>query len=293
VWTLLLVDDIEFIRATQGMFFMRRGYKTILEADTGRAALSVYIDYLKTHRHFLDAVVTDLDMPQMNGAELGKHLHDVHHLYREEALRLGYGIQNPTFRMLQPANLPHPTSSHASVPLLATIPQYLVDSLVRHLQSVLDAIEQPPAEADTSGENEDFELVLTGSTKQSATHGGNEELSVMSSFSQLARGLSPQMVKELMNEVNIRGGSRRSSLKGDEITAPTDGTTPNRRISLAGVPHPPASDNQGVVVKGLLPCPPPIVLVTGANPQFLKRLEKTVFTAVVEKGKMKRLKELF
>ncbi len=63
--TILLVEDETPVRATLGRMLARRGY-AVLEACDGAHALTVW----REHRDRIDAVVTDLRMPELGGREL-------------------------------------------------------------------------------------------------------------------------------------------------------------------------------------------------------------------------------
>ncbi|GLC25173.1 hypothetical protein rosag_16860 [Roseisolibacter agri] len=63
--TILLVEDERAVRAAARRLLERRGY-VVLEAQHGADALLVW----REHRHAIDAVVTDIRMPEMGGLEL-------------------------------------------------------------------------------------------------------------------------------------------------------------------------------------------------------------------------------
>jgi CheY-like chemotaxis protein len=63
--TVLVVDDDTGIRQIVGMILKQKGHD-ILTASNGLEGLMVYTSY----RSNLDLVLTDIDMPQMNGIEL-------------------------------------------------------------------------------------------------------------------------------------------------------------------------------------------------------------------------------
>jgi two-component system, cell cycle sensor histidine kinase and response regulator CckA len=62
---ILVVDDDDLVRYLVSTLLQRDGYE-ILQASNGLEALMVYSSY----RARLDLVLTDIDMPQMNGLEL-------------------------------------------------------------------------------------------------------------------------------------------------------------------------------------------------------------------------------
>jgi len=61
--TILLVDDSRVSREVVKVFLIGRDYR-ILEANDGRQALSLM------HEQHPDLVIADMEMPEMNGAEL-------------------------------------------------------------------------------------------------------------------------------------------------------------------------------------------------------------------------------
>ena len=68
--TILLVDDDEGARGAIGKLLSADGY-TVSTASHGEAALS------EAQRKLPDVVLTDLEMPRMNGVELCKRLHEI------------------------------------------------------------------------------------------------------------------------------------------------------------------------------------------------------------------------
>jgi CheY-like chemotaxis protein len=67
--TLLVVDDDERVRKIAITILKQKGY-TIISAASGLEALMVYSSY----RSNLDLILTDVDMPQMNGIELADRI---------------------------------------------------------------------------------------------------------------------------------------------------------------------------------------------------------------------------
>jgi len=67
--TVLLVDDDEGVRQIAAMILKQKGHD-ILWATNGLEALMVYSSY----RLKIDLVLTDVDMPQMNGIELADRI---------------------------------------------------------------------------------------------------------------------------------------------------------------------------------------------------------------------------
>lgn len=66
--TVLIVDDIPFVRATLKKIFEGAGYRVVGEAEDGAQALSMY-EKLEPH-----LVTVDLVMPKMSGIELTKKI---------------------------------------------------------------------------------------------------------------------------------------------------------------------------------------------------------------------------
>jgi CheY-like chemotaxis protein len=71
--TVLVVEDEEAVRRFLQRALEQRGFE-VLEAADGTEAL----DLVENHRGPIDAVVTDVDMPQMSGTELARELARIH-----------------------------------------------------------------------------------------------------------------------------------------------------------------------------------------------------------------------
>jgi len=69
--TILVVDDDDGVRQIAVMILKLKGHET-LAASNGLEALMVYSSY----RHDVDLVLTDVDMPGMNGIELANRVRD-------------------------------------------------------------------------------------------------------------------------------------------------------------------------------------------------------------------------
>src|SRR5215472_454585 len=67
--TVLVVDDDEGVRNITAMILKQKGHD-ILQASNGLEALMIYSSY----RLKIDLVLTDVDMPQMNGLELAARI---------------------------------------------------------------------------------------------------------------------------------------------------------------------------------------------------------------------------
>ncbi len=67
--TLLCVDDDPQVRNFYSLMFGSYGYE-VLTSGNGRQALNLF----HSHEHEISAVISDYDMPEMNGAELAAEL---------------------------------------------------------------------------------------------------------------------------------------------------------------------------------------------------------------------------
>jgi CheY-like chemotaxis protein len=67
----LVVDDDAGIRQLVGLILRQKGYD-VLTASNGLEGLMVY----STYRSRIDLVLTDIDMPEMNGIELSDRIRD-------------------------------------------------------------------------------------------------------------------------------------------------------------------------------------------------------------------------
>src|SRR5215468_10987464 len=67
--TVLVVDDDEGVRNITAMILKQKGHD-ILQASNGLEALMIYSSY----RQKIDLVLTDVDMPQINGLELAARI---------------------------------------------------------------------------------------------------------------------------------------------------------------------------------------------------------------------------
>ncbi len=74
--SLLLVEDYEPLRNDMAEV-LEDFFKTVRVASDGTEALKIYQEYQKTHPLGFDLVISDIQMPLMNGVELGKALRDI------------------------------------------------------------------------------------------------------------------------------------------------------------------------------------------------------------------------
>lgn len=63
--TILLIDDLEYITSTLKYAFEKEGY-TVYFSDNGQSGLETL------QKHHIDLIITDLNMPKMNGIEFIK-----------------------------------------------------------------------------------------------------------------------------------------------------------------------------------------------------------------------------
>ncbi|MGH1351813.1 MAG: EAL domain-containing response regulator [Methyloligellaceae bacterium] len=73
--TVLIVDDDIVLRSVASSFFTQQGVKQVLEADNGKAAL----EYVEEHGSQIDFILCDLQMPEMDGFQLLRHLNNLNY----------------------------------------------------------------------------------------------------------------------------------------------------------------------------------------------------------------------
>lgn len=74
--SLLLVEDYEPLLS--GMLeVLEEFYGTVVTASNGIEAIEAYESYYKEHQHYFDIVVSDIQMPKMNGIDLCKRLKEI------------------------------------------------------------------------------------------------------------------------------------------------------------------------------------------------------------------------
>ncbi|MBZ5596158.1 MAG: response regulator [Acidobacteriia bacterium] len=92
--TILLVDDDDQLRELCRSFLADSGFR-VLEADNGLEALLIAIE----RKGAIDLVITDLAMPQMSGAELGRVFREIfpslNVLYMSGSPRETVGVELP------------------------------------------------------------------------------------------------------------------------------------------------------------------------------------------------------
>ena len=72
--TILLIDDEELVIDICEMMLKRLGHK-VLKAHSGSAGIKLY----KAHRNQIDLIISDLNMPEMNGQEVVENLRIMDH----------------------------------------------------------------------------------------------------------------------------------------------------------------------------------------------------------------------
>ncbi len=71
--TVLIVDDDIVLRSVATSFFTQQGVSDVLEANNGQAALK----YVEEHGNKIDFILCDLQMPEMDGFQLLRHLNNL------------------------------------------------------------------------------------------------------------------------------------------------------------------------------------------------------------------------
>ena len=74
--TVLLVEDYEPLRNDMEEIFEDL-FRTVAVASDGKEGLELYHAFYAKHDKYFDIVITDIQMPLMNGVELSKAIHDV------------------------------------------------------------------------------------------------------------------------------------------------------------------------------------------------------------------------
>ncbi|MEA1953545.1 MAG: response regulator transcription factor [Campylobacterota bacterium] len=74
--TLLLVEDYEPLSSDMAEI-LEEFFETVIVASNGEEALKMYKEYAKLHQKYFDIVITDIQMPIMNGIELSELLYEI------------------------------------------------------------------------------------------------------------------------------------------------------------------------------------------------------------------------
>src|SRR6476646_5973148 len=99
--TILVVDDDPGVRMLVELVLHQKGFETMSASD-GLEALMVYSSY----RVKLDLVLTDIDMPQMNGIELAVRIRELDPAKR--IVMMSGGDHSDAERKIDCAFLPKP-----------------------------------------------------------------------------------------------------------------------------------------------------------------------------------------
>ncbi|SFV57907.1 two component transcriptional regulator, winged helix family [hydrothermal vent metagenome] len=71
--SILLVDDYKYIRNDLESIF-EDIFQSVIVADNGQDALEIYQNYFDENQKYIDIILTDIEMPQMNGIELSEKI---------------------------------------------------------------------------------------------------------------------------------------------------------------------------------------------------------------------------
>jgi DNA-binding response OmpR family regulator len=76
--SLLYVEDDTILREkTEGIF--KNLFKEVLSAKDGIEGLELYNEYFKEHKKYVDIIVTDIQMPRLDGICLSKEILNINH----------------------------------------------------------------------------------------------------------------------------------------------------------------------------------------------------------------------
>lgn len=76
-YSVLYVEDDAIVRESTSEFFSSY-FKEVVVAVDGREALEEYKKYFNTNNKYFDIVISDIQMPNMNGIELTKEIFNIH-----------------------------------------------------------------------------------------------------------------------------------------------------------------------------------------------------------------------
>ncbi len=71
--SILLVDDYKYLRNDLQSIF-EDIFQIVIVADNGNSALEIYQNYFDENQKYIDIILTDIEMPQMNGIELSEKI---------------------------------------------------------------------------------------------------------------------------------------------------------------------------------------------------------------------------
>jgi len=72
-FSLLYVEDNRELRESTVEIFQTL-FKEVVSVDNGQTGLYTYVDYFEIQKKYFDIVVTDIQMPELNGIELSKEI---------------------------------------------------------------------------------------------------------------------------------------------------------------------------------------------------------------------------
>lgn len=75
--SLLLVEDYEPLLSDM-LEVLEEFYGTVVAVSNGIEALEAYESFYQEHQHYFDIVVSDIQMPKMNGIDLSKQLKEIY-----------------------------------------------------------------------------------------------------------------------------------------------------------------------------------------------------------------------
>ena len=71
--SILLVDDYKYLR-NDLQSILEDMFQSVVVADNGNSALEIYQNYFDENQKYIDIILTDIEMPQMDGVELSEKI---------------------------------------------------------------------------------------------------------------------------------------------------------------------------------------------------------------------------